>query len=276
MVLERAERGRRHLVGTTPIPGCACDVPSHLYSFSFAPNPDWSEPTRKQPEIRAYLQRCADEFGLRAAPAARHDGDRRAWDEDARPLADRDRAGALPRARARRRRPAPRAEDPRHPRARQLPGRTFHSARWDHDYDLTGKRVASIGTGASAIQFVPEIQPHVEQLHVFQRTAAVGHAPHRPADHRVERRLYRRFPPLQRLVRGGVYARPRAARARLRQEPEADEARRAASRAGTCAAQISRPRAAREGHARLHDRLQADPALEPVVSGARASPTSSS
>ena len=82
----------------------------------------------------------------------------------------------------------------------------FHSARWDHDYDLTGKRVAAIGTGASAIQFVPEIQKQAEQLHVFQRTAPwVMPHPNRPI-RGWEKRLYGRFPALQKLVRGGIYA----------------------------------------------------------------------
>ena len=85
-------------------------------------------------------------------------------------------------------------------------GKTMHSARWDHDYDLTGKRVASIGTGASAIQYVPAIQPDVEQVYVFQRTPP-WIFPHtdRPTT-RFERRLYKAFPFLQRLVRGAVYA----------------------------------------------------------------------
>jgi cation diffusion facilitator CzcD-associated flavoprotein CzcO len=84
-------------------------------------------------------------------------------------------------------------------------GAKFHSARWDHDHDLSGKRVASIGTGASAIQLVPSIQPDVEKLHVFQRTPPwVFPHSNRPVT-RVERRLYKAFPALQRLVRGGVY-----------------------------------------------------------------------
>src|SRR5918998_1622376 len=87
----------------------------------------------------------------------------------------------------------------------EFEGETWHSARWNHDYDLTGKRVASIGTGASAIQYVPKIQPEVEQLHVFQRTAP-WIAPHSSRPIRDwERALYRRVPAAQRLVRGGVY-----------------------------------------------------------------------
>src|SRR5204863_4082849 len=79
-------------------------------------------------------------------------------------------------------------------------GRTFHSARWDHDHDLTGERVAVVGTGASAIQFVPRIQRHADSLHVFQRTPpwVIPHSD-RPITG-LERRLYRRLPVLQRLV----------------------------------------------------------------------------
>jgi cation diffusion facilitator CzcD-associated flavoprotein CzcO len=82
----------------------------------------------------------------------------------------------------------------------------FHSARWDHDHDLAGERVAVIGTGASAIQFVPAIQPEVAGLHVFQRTPpwVVAHTNRRIRER--ERRLYRRVPALQKAVRGGVYA----------------------------------------------------------------------
>ena len=85
-------------------------------------------------------------------------------------------------------------------------GKVFHSARWDHDHDLTGERVASIGTGASAIQYVPTIQPDVSKLHVFQRTAPWVMPHSNRAITGVERRLYRAFPPLQRLTRGAVYS----------------------------------------------------------------------
>jgi cation diffusion facilitator CzcD-associated flavoprotein CzcO len=92
------------------------------------------------------------------------------------------------------------------PGLERFQGHTFHSARWDHSYDLKGKRVATIGTGASAIQFVPEIAPQVERLTVFQRTAPwiMPHTARRTT--RLERTLYRRFPALQKLSRGGIYA----------------------------------------------------------------------
>jgi len=91
------------------------------------------------------------------------------------------------------------------PGLERFTGPVFHSARWDHDYELTGKRVAAVGTGASAIQLVPEIQPHLERLHVFQRTPpwVVPHS-NRPITGR-ERRLYRHWPALQRLARGFTY-----------------------------------------------------------------------
>ena len=94
---------------------------------------------------------------------------------------------------------------PEIPGIESFEGTAFHSAEWNHDYDLTGKRVAVVGTGASAVQLLPRIQPKVASLHLFQRTPAWV-MPHsdRPIT-RIERRLYRRFPALQRFVRGFVY-----------------------------------------------------------------------
>ncbi|MGP4004363.1 flavin-containing monooxygenase [Streptomyces sp. 8N706] len=152
-------------------PGCACDVPSHLYSFSFAPNPAWPRAFSGQPHIRAYLEHVTDTFGLR--PHIRFNSEVRAlrWDNDALHWEIDTTSGALT------------AEvvvsatgplsDPRIPGIPGLdsfPGKVFHSSRWDHDYDLSGKRVAMIGTGASAIQIVPAIQPTVGRLTLFQRT----------------------------------------------------------------------------------------------------------
>src|SRR3954469_19254879 len=188
-------------------PGCGCDVPSHLYSFSFAPNPDWTRTYSKQGEIEAYLQRVALDFDLGRSIRLGTTVTGAEWDEGARrwQVATHRRtvsarvlvsaAGAL--------------SDPKTPEIEGLDrfqGHVFHSARWDHDYDLKGKRVAVIGTGASAIQFVPAIAPDVAQMHVFQRTAP-WIMPHtdRPISKR-ERRLYKRFPALQKLARGGIYS----------------------------------------------------------------------
>jgi cation diffusion facilitator CzcD-associated flavoprotein CzcO len=187
-------------------PGCACDVQSHLYSFSFAPNPDWTRSYSPQPEIRDYLKRCARDFGVLPHIRFRHEVRDAAWDEAAqlwRIETSRGRytasvlvlaSGAL--------------SEPAMPDLRGLDtfkGRTFHSARWQHDYDLTGRRVAVIGTGASAIQFIPEIQPLVSKLHVFQRTPPwVMPRKDRPLAER-RRRMFRRFPAAQRTVRASIY-----------------------------------------------------------------------
>ena len=206
VVLERGDKvGGTWWVNTYP--GCGCDVPSHLYSFSFAPNPDWTRTYSKQPEIEAYLQDVAERFGVSPYVRLRTTVTGAAWDEDEqRWIVETDngtvRARVLVSA-------AGALSDPKTPDIEGLDrfqGHTFHSAQWDHDYDVEGKRIAAIGTGASAIQFVPAIAPKTAQVHVFQRTAP-WIMPHtdRPIS-RFERRLYRRFPVLQRLVRGGVYA----------------------------------------------------------------------
>jgi cation diffusion facilitator CzcD-associated flavoprotein CzcO len=187
-------------------PGCTCDVPSHLYSFSFAPNPDWSHSFSGQAEIWRYLRACADRHGL--APHLRFDHDvlAAAWDatggrwviETSRGTLTADVLVAAP---------GPLAE----PRIPDLPGldsfagTAFHSARWRHDHDLTGRRVAVIGTGASTAQFVPEIAPVVDRLTVFQRTPPwVLPRRGRPV-RRWEHRLYRTVPATQRLIRTGIY-----------------------------------------------------------------------
>jgi cation diffusion facilitator CzcD-associated flavoprotein CzcO len=185
-------------------PGCACDVPSHLYSFSFAPNPGWSRTYSRQPEIRDYLERVVDDFGVRErirlgceVRTARWDGE--AWELDTSqgPL----RARVLVSATG----PLVEPKIPPFPGLDTFAGPAFHSARWDHSADLAGQRVAAVGTGASAIQFVPAIAPEVEQLHVFQRTPpwVMPHSS-RPIT-RTEKLVYSKLPLAQRLVRGGIY-----------------------------------------------------------------------
>ena len=186
-------------------PGCACDVPSHLYSFSFAPNPEWSETYSRQPEIRDYLHRVADEYGVRPHVRLNCAVEGIEWEDGGWTVATSD--GPL-RARVVVAGMGPLAE-PKFPPVEGLDdfeGEMFHSARWNHDYDLTGKRVAAIGTGASAIQFVPEIQKQAAQVHVVQRTPPWV-MPHPNREIRGwEKRLYDRVPALQKLVRGGIYA----------------------------------------------------------------------
>jgi cation diffusion facilitator CzcD-associated flavoprotein CzcO len=187
-------------------PGCACDVQSHLYSFSFAPNPGWSRSFSPQPEIQAYLQRCARDFGILPHVRFHHEVRGAAWDEAASLWRIQTSRGTLT---ARVLVMASGAlSDPVIPTIHGLDrfqGRAFHSARWDHGYDLRGKRVAVIGTGASAVQFVPEIQPLVDRLHVFQRTPPWILPRHQRALGPREQRLFGRFPLLQRAVRGAIY-----------------------------------------------------------------------
>ena len=188
-------------------PGCACDVPSHLYSFSFAPNPEWSQTYSPQPEIGAYLRACADRFGVRPHIRLNTTVELAEWDDEARRWQiHTDRGRVTARVLVSGTGPLAEPKIPDIPGLDRFEGKTFHSARWDHDHDVTGERVASIGTGASAIQLVPSIQPDVEQLHVFQRTPPwVFPHSNRPVTN-FERRLYRAFPAAQKLVRGGVYA----------------------------------------------------------------------
>ena len=188
-------------------PGCGCDVPSHLYSFSFELNPEWTRTYSRQPEIRDYLRRCADKYGVRPHVQLNTTVTEASWHEgEGRWAIETDRGTV--RARVLVAGPGPLAEPkvPDIPGLDSFEGKLMHSARWDHSYDLRGKNVASIGTGASAIQYVPSIQPEVEQLHVFQRTPP-WIFPHtdRPTT-RFERRLYKAFPFLQRLVRGAIYS----------------------------------------------------------------------
>jgi cation diffusion facilitator CzcD-associated flavoprotein CzcO len=206
VVLERDEE-----VGGTwwanTYPGCACDVPSHLYSYSFAPNPDWSQTYSRQPEIRDYLIACARKFGVRPHIRFRHELTDARWDAEAQRW-DVETTGGSYRARVLVLAAGALFEPkiPDFPGIDSFEGETWHSARWNHDYDLKGKRVASIGTGASAIQLVPAIQPEVEHLYVVQRTPpwVMPHSTRPTSD--FERKLYRRVPAAQKLVRGFVYS----------------------------------------------------------------------
>ena len=188
-------------------PGCACDVPSHLYSFSFAPNPDWSRTYSPQPEIRAYLERIAREHDLYRSIRLGTSLTGADWDEDAGRWRLATSGGELS-ARVLIAAPGPLTEPhlPGLPGLDDFAGTVFHSARWDHAHDLRGERVAVVGTGASAIQLVPAIQPEVAQLYVFQRTPPWV-LPHTARAIRArEKAFYRRVPAAQRAVRAGVYA----------------------------------------------------------------------
>lgn len=187
-------------------PGCQCDVPSHLYSFSFLPNPDWTRTYSTQPEIWEYLRTCAEKTGVVQHVRFDHEVKSMSWRQDdgcweietsqGTWIADCliSAQGGL--------------AEPSVPNIKGLDrftGRVVHSAAWDPDLELDGLKVAVVGTGASAIQIVPRIQPKVDRLHLFQRTPAWV-LPHtdRPISDR-ERLLYRRVPGLQRALRGFIY-----------------------------------------------------------------------
>ncbi|HZV75493.1 MAG TPA: NAD(P)/FAD-dependent oxidoreductase [Conexibacter sp.] len=205
VVLERADD-----VGGTwqqnTYPGCQCDVPSNLYSFSFAPNAEWSQTFALQPEIWSYLRKVADDFGVRPYVRTGTAVDDAAWDEQGqRWRIETSRGRLTARVLVAGMGGLSEPSIPDIPGAETFAGPAFHTARWDHDADLAGKRVAVIGTGASAVQVVPRLQPQVEQLTLFQRTPPwIMPHPGRSVRPR-ERALFRALPPLQRLVRGAVY-----------------------------------------------------------------------
>jgi len=188
-------------------PGCACDVPSHLYSFSFAPNPDWTRTYSKQPEIRAYLERVVEDFGVASKIKLNTEVRGAEWDEEADCWRiDTSQGPVTAKVLVSGAGPLVEPKIPDFPGLERFAGPVFHSARWDHDADLKGKRVASVGTGASAIQYVPAIAPDVEKLHVIQRTPPWVMPHSGRAVTRLERTLFRRVPALQRAMRGGIYA----------------------------------------------------------------------
>jgi cation diffusion facilitator CzcD-associated flavoprotein CzcO len=187
-------------------PGAACDIPSHLYSLSFAPKPDWSRVYPTQPELHAYLRELADRHGLRSKIrmghdllAADFDGTGGVWRVTtsagvvtARKLISG--TGGLSEPR-----------DPDLPGLSSFTGTTFHSAGWNHDVALAGKRVAVIGTGASAVQFVPEIAPSVGKLDVYQRTPN-WILPRRDRPYAGGTKwVFRHVPGLRALYRAGLY-----------------------------------------------------------------------
>ncbi|MDQ7805016.1 NAD(P)/FAD-dependent oxidoreductase [Amycolatopsis sp. A133] len=206
VILEKA-----HDVGGTwrdnSYPGCACDIPSHMYSFSFEQNPGWSRAYSPQPEIWRYMREVADKHDLRRfvrfgqeMTGARWDAEENRWHVATRggdefvgtALVAGVGALHLPMV-------------PELPGIEKFEGPAYHSARWRHDVDLKGKKVAVIGTGASAVQFVPKIAPDVEELTLFQRTPPWIMP---KADHEMSgrtRALFRAFPPAQRAYRTLLY-----------------------------------------------------------------------
>jgi cation diffusion facilitator CzcD-associated flavoprotein CzcO len=204
VILERSDE-----VGGTwqanTYPGCQCDVPSNLYSFSFAPNPNWSQTFPLQAEIWEYLRGIADRYGLRSHIRLGCELTGAEWDEDAglwriETSSGSLTAGVLVAAMGGLSEPS----IPDLPGIDRFGGAAFHTAHWDHDRELAGRSVAVVGTGASAVQIVPRLQREVGSLKVFQRTPA-WLFPHPGRDVRPrERSLFRRLPAVQRAIRTGL------------------------------------------------------------------------
>ena len=181
-------------------PGCACDIPSHLYSFSFALNPNWSRSYSPQREIWDYLRRCAKHYGILPHILWNTKLLEASWNETDQcwyitTTQGQFTANILILGNG----PLSEPSFPLIPGIDLFEGVKFHSAQWNHDYDLSGKNVAVIGTGASSIQFIPKIQPQVKHLLLFQRTPP-WILPRN--DHRIpswQRAMFRLLPFTQRL-----------------------------------------------------------------------------
>jgi cation diffusion facilitator CzcD-associated flavoprotein CzcO len=188
-------------------PGAQCDIPSNLYSYSFAPKHDWSRAYPEQEEIQEYIRGCAERFGVTDRIHLQTELLDAAWsDEDSRWRIETSR-GALE-ARVLVAAPGLLSEPsiPPLPGLDRFEGKAFHTSTWDHGHDLTGRDVAVVGTGATAVQVVPRIRDQVRRLTVFQRTPpwVIPHVD-RPVPG-VSKLLYRALPPLQRLVRAFVWS----------------------------------------------------------------------
>lgn len=188
-------------------PGAACDVQSHLYSFSFAPNPHWTQEFSPQAEIYQYLQDCVVKLGLLPQVRFNHAVTKMSWDQSARLWQLETTQGHFS------------AQfvvgafgvlsDPEIPNIEGMEnfkGERFHSSTWPKGFSLKGKNVAVLGTGASAIQFVPAIQPDVAHMTVFQRTAPWVMPRHDGQIANKTQRLYRQFPLLEKAERLKLYA----------------------------------------------------------------------
>lgn len=191
---------------TNTYPGAACDVPSHFYEFSFAPNPDWSRRYAPQAEIKAYLERLVRDEGVERAFRFNTTVRSATWDNSGHWVLDTSGgehvADVLIAA-------CGQLSTPKYPDIQGLEGfegPAFHTANWCHDVDLTGKRVAVVGSGCSAAQVVPAIQPVASTIDVYQRSPGwtVPRMDFEYSDR--AKRLFRRFPLLQRLDRKSVQA----------------------------------------------------------------------
>ena len=187
-------------------PGIACDVPSHFYSFSFRTKPDWSKIQSPGGEIQEYLRECAEEEGI--IPFIRFNTDmvESRWDAEAKHWVvktnnDTYHAKYLLTG-------AGHLTDEFMPNIEGLdsfPGHVFHSARWDHSVDLTGKRIGVVGSGASAVQIVPEMQKIASELVVFQRSAPYMNLRNDHYYTEAEKRTFERNPDVLEHLRAWIF-----------------------------------------------------------------------
>jgi cation diffusion facilitator CzcD-associated flavoprotein CzcO len=205
-VFERGERvgGVWH---HNTYPGAACDVPSHLYEFSFEPNPRWSRRYAPQAEIQAYLEDVARRHGVLDRIRTGIEVQQARWDDERcrwvlQTSAGTHEADVLLTACGQLSVPS----TPPLAGLEDFEGPVFHTARWRHDVDLTGKRVAVVGTGCSAIQAVPAIQPIAGQIDIYQRSPGWTFPKMDYAYRERTKRLFERFPVVQRLDRAAIFA----------------------------------------------------------------------
>ncbi|MDO5685904.1 MAG: SDR family oxidoreductase [Neisseria sp.] len=193
-------------------PGSACDIPSHLYSFSFYPKSDWSRRFAPQAEIEAYLHSCARHFGVDKLITYGREVKTATWQDEEQQWLVEDTAGRQILARylitATGQLNIP--EIPNIPGMEQFAGPILHSARWDNDYDFSGKNVAVIGTGASAIQFIPEVAQHAHHVTVYQRSAPYVIPKGDRAYSAAEKARFARYPLLLKLSRAWIWLRAEA------------------------------------------------------------------
>lgn len=192
---------------TNTYPGCACDVPSHLYSYSFEPNPYWPEAFSKQADIKKYIEHCAEKYDLLSKIKFKTKVTDATFDEKKGVWIVKTDDGVVTLARIL----VPATGALSHPKYPDIEGReefkgvAVHAARWDHDIELKGKRVGVIGTGACAIQVVPGVAPEVGELSVFQRTPSWVVPKMNRTYSEKDHKRWRKHPWIQRAQRLGLY-----------------------------------------------------------------------
>lgn len=188
-------------------PGAACDVQSHMYSLSFAPKSDWTKRYAEAPEIFQYIQDLIQEYDLKKfiqfdteVISTRFDEQAHAWE-----ISIKNQSALRSQFLIFASGPLHIPQIPKIKGIEKFKGEVFHSSSWNHAYDLNGKRVASIGTGGSAIQYIPEIAPKTKQLYVFQRTAAWVIPRDERAYNALDKKLFAQYDWFRRLHRARLY-----------------------------------------------------------------------